>query len=132
MLVILAFAFRSQILTGIADYLIVSDKLEPADVIVLLNSEVNTRPFRTSELYQQGLAPVIVIARSESTPTVDLGLVPNDTDVSVAVMEKLAFPANEVVPVISPVDALRERPLGSEPALTAYVYGATPLLAVAN
>ena len=97
LLVILAFAFRSQILTGIADYLIVSDKLEPADVIVLLNSEVNTRPFRTSELYQQGLAPVIVIARSESKPTVDLGLVPNDTDVSVAVMEKLGVPADKIV-----------------------------------
>ena len=54
LLVILAFAFRSQILTGIADYLIVSDKLQPADVIVLLNSEFNTRPFRASELYQAG------------------------------------------------------------------------------
>ena len=96
LLVILAFAFRSQILTGIADYLIVSDKLKPADVIVLLNSEVNTRPFLASELYQQGLAPVIVIARSESTPTVDLGLVPNDTDISVAVMEKLGVPADKV------------------------------------
>jgi uncharacterized SAM-binding protein YcdF (DUF218 family) len=97
LLVILAFAFRSQILTSIADYLIVSDKLQPADVIVLLNSEVNTRPFRASALYQQGLAPVIVIARSESTPTVDLGLVPNDTDISVAVMEKLGVPAEKIV-----------------------------------
>ena len=97
LLVILAFAFRSQILTGIADCLIVSDKLEPADVIVLLNSEVNTRPFLASVLYQQWLAPVIVIARSESTPTVDLGLVPNDTDISVAVMEKLGVPADKIV-----------------------------------
>ena len=97
LLVILAFAFRSQILTGIADYLIVSDKLQPADVIVLLNSEINTRPFRASALYQQGLAPVIVIARSESTPTVDLGLASNDTDISVAVMEKLGVPADKIV-----------------------------------
>jgi uncharacterized SAM-binding protein YcdF (DUF218 family) len=96
-LAILAFAFRSQILTGIADYLIVSDKLQPADVIVLLNSEVNTRPFCASELYKQGLAPVIVIARSESTPTVDLGLVPNDTDISVAVMEKQGVPADKII-----------------------------------
>jgi uncharacterized SAM-binding protein YcdF (DUF218 family) len=96
-LAILAFAFRSQILTGIADYLIVSDKLQPADVIVLLNSDVNTRPFRASELYKQGLAPVIVIARSESTPTVDLGLVPNDTDISVAVMEKQGVPADKII-----------------------------------
>jgi uncharacterized SAM-binding protein YcdF (DUF218 family) len=96
-LVVLAFAFRSQILTGVADYLIVSDKLQPADVIVLLNSDVNTRPFRVSELYKQGLAPLILIARSESTPTVDLGLVPNDTDISVAVMEKLGVPADKII-----------------------------------
>ncbi|MGD0753409.1 MAG: hypothetical protein ABSA23_18670, partial [Anaerolineales bacterium] len=97
LLVILAFVFRSQILTGIADYLIVNDRLEPADVIVLLNSEVNTRPFRTSELYKKGLAPLILIARSESTPTVDLGLVPNDTDISVGVMEKLGVPADKII-----------------------------------
>lgn len=96
-LIILAFAFRSRILTGLADYLIVSDRLQPADVIVLLNSEVNTRPFRASALYQQGLAPVIVIARSESTPTVDLGLVPNDTDISVGVMEKQGVPADRII-----------------------------------
>ena len=97
LLVVLAFAFRSQILTGIAGYLIVNDTLQPSDVIVLLNSEVNTRPFRASQLYQHGLAPVIVIARSESTPTVDLGLVPNDTDISVAVMEKLGVPADKII-----------------------------------
>jgi uncharacterized SAM-binding protein YcdF (DUF218 family) len=97
LLVILAFALRYQILTGIADYLVVNDRLQPADMIVLLNSEVNTRPFRTSELFHQGLAPVIVIARSESTPTVDLGLVPNDTDISVAVMEKQGVPAGKII-----------------------------------
>jgi uncharacterized SAM-binding protein YcdF (DUF218 family) len=97
LLVILAFAFRSQILTGLADYLIVSDRLQPADVIVLLNSDVNTRPFQVARLYQQGLAPLVLIARSESTPTVDLGLVPNDTDISVAVMEKLGVPADKII-----------------------------------
>ena len=97
LLVILAFAFRSQILTGIAGYLVVNDPLQPSDVIVLLNSDFNTRPFRASELYKQGLAPVIVIARSESTPAVDLGLLPNDTDISVAVMEKLGVPADKII-----------------------------------
>ena len=97
LLVVLAYAFRVPILTGVADVLIVSDNLQPADVIVLLNSEVNTRPFRTSQLFKQGLAPVILIARSESTPTVDLGLLPNDTDISVAVMEKLGVPADKII-----------------------------------
>jgi uncharacterized SAM-binding protein YcdF (DUF218 family) len=40
---------------------------------------------------------VILIARSESTPTVDLGLLPNDTDISVAVMEKLGVPADKII-----------------------------------
>jgi uncharacterized SAM-binding protein YcdF (DUF218 family) len=66
-------------------------------VIVLLNSEINTRPFRASELFKQGLAPLILIARSESTPTVDLGLVPNDTDNSVAVWEKQGVPADKII-----------------------------------
>jgi len=96
LLVVLANIFRAPILTGIADVLIVDDTLQPADIIFLLNSDVNTRPFRASELYKQGLAPVIVIARSENTPTVDLGLVPNDTDISVGVMEKLGVPAGKI------------------------------------
>jgi uncharacterized SAM-binding protein YcdF (DUF218 family) len=97
LLVILVFAFRSQILTGFADYLIINDKLQPADVIFLLNSEVNTRPFRAAELFKQGQAPVIVITRSENTPVVDLGLMPNDTDISVGVMEKLGVPADKIL-----------------------------------
>jgi uncharacterized SAM-binding protein YcdF (DUF218 family) len=97
LLVVFAYAFRAPILTGVADYLVVNDKLEPADIIFLLNSEVNTRPFYASDLYRQGLAPVIVIARSEDTPTVDLGLVPNDTDIDVGVMEKLGVPADKII-----------------------------------
>ena len=93
----MAFLFRSQILTGIADYLIVNDKLQPANAIFLLNSDVNIRPFRAAELYKQGLAPVIVITRAEDTPVVALGLVPNDTDISVGVMEKLDVPAEKII-----------------------------------
>jgi uncharacterized SAM-binding protein YcdF (DUF218 family) len=96
-LVILAVAFHSQILTSIANYLVISDKLQPADLIFLLNSDVNTRPFRASELYQQRLAPLIIIARSEDTPIVNLGLVPNDTDISVGVMEKLGVPSERII-----------------------------------
>ena len=38
--------------------------------------------------------------------------------VSVAVIVKLNEPAAEVVPVIAPVDAFNERPLGNAPAVT--------------
>jgi uncharacterized SAM-binding protein YcdF (DUF218 family) len=89
--------FRSAILTGIADYLVIDDVPQPADVIFLLNSDYNTRPYRAAELYQQGLAPVVLIARSEDTPAVKMGLIPNDTDISVGVMEKLGVPPGKII-----------------------------------
>jgi uncharacterized SAM-binding protein YcdF (DUF218 family) len=97
LIVILAFALLAPILKDVANYLVVNDRLQPADVIFLLNSEVNTRPFRAAELYRQGLAPAIVIARSESPAIVKLGLVPNDTDISVAVMEKQGVPPAKII-----------------------------------
>lgn len=97
LLVVLAYAFRSQILTGIADLLVVNDPLQPADIIFVLNGDYNTRPFRASELYEQGLAPVIVIARSEMLPAEELGLAPNDTDVSIGVMKALGVPPEKIV-----------------------------------
>jgi uncharacterized SAM-binding protein YcdF (DUF218 family) len=96
LLAVLAFAFRSQILTSIADYLIINDRLQPAEAIFLLNSDFDTRPFHAAELFKQGLAPVVVIARAKNTPVVNLGLVPNDTDISVGVMEKLGVPPERI------------------------------------
>jgi uncharacterized SAM-binding protein YcdF (DUF218 family) len=97
LLVILAFAFRAPILTRIADFLIINDELQPADAIFLLSSDVNTRPFRVAELYKQGFAPIIVICRAEDTPVVELGLVANDTDIAVGVMEKLGVPPEKII-----------------------------------
>jgi uncharacterized SAM-binding protein YcdF (DUF218 family) len=97
LLVVLAYTFRAPILTRVADVLIVNDNVQPADIIFLLNSDYNTRPFRASELYKQGLAPVVVIARSENTPAVGMGLLPNDTDISVGVMERLGVPSDRIV-----------------------------------
>jgi uncharacterized SAM-binding protein YcdF (DUF218 family) len=96
-LVAVAYLFRSRILTGIADYLIVNDDPRSADIIFLLNSDFDTRPFRAAELYKQGVAPLVVMARSENAPSVELGLRANDTDISVGVMEKMGVPADKIV-----------------------------------
>jgi uncharacterized SAM-binding protein YcdF (DUF218 family) len=93
----LAFAMRARILTGVADFLIVEDRLEPAELIFLLNGDVNTRPFRAAELYQQGLAPMIAIARAENSPVVDMGLVPNETDIAIGVMQRLGVPSSKIL-----------------------------------
>jgi uncharacterized SAM-binding protein YcdF (DUF218 family) len=105
LLAVLVYALRAQILTGIADLLVVNDPLQPADIIFVLNGDYNTRPFWASELYEQGLAHIIIIARSEMLPAEKLGLVPNDTDVSIGVMKKLGVPPEKIVvlPVVGGV-----------------------------
>ena len=102
LLLILAYAFRTRILTGIGSYLVVEDELHPAEIIFMLNGDPDSRPFRAAELYQQGLAARIVIPRSENQPTVDLGLVRNETDISVDVMEALGVPPEDILVISIP------------------------------
>jgi uncharacterized SAM-binding protein YcdF (DUF218 family) len=97
LLVLLVWLFRAPILTGVAEVLIVNDEPHPADIIFLLNGDFNTRPFKAAELYKQGLAPLVVIARSEDLPAVKAGLLPNDTDVSVGVLKKAGVPSDKIV-----------------------------------
>ncbi len=95
--VILVFVFRASILTTLADGLIVNEVPRPADLIFLLNGDFDTRPFRASELYKQGLAPLVVIARTRDTPAVKMGLVPNETDISVSILERMGVPPDKIV-----------------------------------
>jgi uncharacterized SAM-binding protein YcdF (DUF218 family) len=97
LLALLAVAFRIPILTGLGSYLVVEGELEPADILFVLNGGPDTRPFRAAELYRQGLAPRIVIPRCENRPVVELGLVRNETEISVDVMKALGVPAGDIV-----------------------------------
>lgn len=102
------------ILTGIANGLVtVNSPLQKADLIFVLNGDYNTRPFYASELYHQGLAPLILIAQAESSPAEQLGLEENPTSIAVNVMLKQGVPPeaiqvlNEGQPVTSTFDEAR-------------------------
>jgi uncharacterized SAM-binding protein YcdF (DUF218 family) len=97
LLAVLVWTFRIPILTGIGNYLVVNDQLQLADIIFVLNGDFNTRPFFASDLYKQGLAPLVGIARAEDLPATKLGLVPNDTDVSIGVIKTLGVPADKII-----------------------------------
>lgn len=107
---LLVYVYRFQLLSGLARLLIVSDSLQPADIIFVLNGDVNTRPFFAAQLFKQALAPRIVIPRVEDTPAVSIGLYPNGTDVSVKVMQKLEVPAEAitVIPIEGGVTSTRD------------------------
>ena len=51
---------------------------------------------------------------------------PVEPRLSVAVIVKLNVPAADGVPVIAPLDAFSDSPVGNAPAVTANVYGAVP------
>lgn len=110
----LAYSLRVPLLSGLANYLINTDTpLEKADMIFVLNGDYETRPFYTSELYQQGLAPLVAIAQTESSPAERLGLVDNPTDIAVEVMKLRGVPADKLLvlntsgPVTSTFDEAR-------------------------
>lgn len=90
------YIFRSQVLTTLARVLIVNDALQPAEIIYILNGEVNTRPFHAAKLYKQGLAPQIVIPREEEGPASEIKLYPNGTDVSVEILVKLGVSRDKI------------------------------------
>src|SRR5690242_1574053 len=77
---LLLYVFRFQVLAGIGGFLVIHDNLEPADVIYLLNGDPAVRPYHAAALFDQGLAPKIVIARAEDSPGVQFGAYPNVTD----------------------------------------------------
>lgn len=97
LLAVLLFALRVPMLTSLGQYLVISDELTPADIIFVLNGDYTTRPFTAADLYKQELASIVVIARSEDLPPVQLGILPNDTDVSVTIMERLGVQTGNIV-----------------------------------
>ena len=58
------YAFRNSALAAVGNFLVVRDKLEPADIIFLLNGEPTVRPAHAAELLYQGMARQVVIARA--------------------------------------------------------------------
>lgn len=94
---VVVYALRHQLLTSLGEALIVDEQVQPADIIFLLNGDADSRPFYAAELFNQGLAPQIVIAKAESSPVVELGLLPNETLVSIDVMEEFGVPAEDIV-----------------------------------
>ncbi len=109
LMAVLAILFHVQLLTGLARFLIVEEPLHPADIIFVLNGDVDSRPFLAGELFRQGLAPRIVMAQAEDTPPVEMGLFPNTTDVAVQVMQELGVPEDCITVVLPGPEATSTR-----------------------
>jgi len=94
---LLAYTLRFSILREIGAFLVVSDRLEPADLIYVLNGDVSARPRHAATLFQRGLAPNIAMARAEDSLAVRAGAYPNVTDTSIAVLKSQGVPGERIV-----------------------------------
>ncbi len=83
-------------------FLVDADPVDHADVLFLLNGDLDTRPAAAAELWKKGVAPDIAIARSESSRAVEMGLVPNVTDLAVSMLEKLGVPRDHIIEIPFP------------------------------
>lgn len=74
-------AFHVPLLKGMADWLDVGKRPEPADYVMVLGGEENTRPFVAAALIKAGLAREVLCARVATDPADDLGAMPSSHQV---------------------------------------------------
>jgi uncharacterized SAM-binding protein YcdF (DUF218 family) len=88
----IAWHFRVPLLTSLARAWEVNEPPQSSDAIVVLGGGLNTRPFEAVRLFNQHLAPRILIAETQPSPVSELGVAPRETDYSRAVLMKLGVP----------------------------------------
>jgi len=93
----LLYLFHEPILVQTAEFLTVNNPPEQADIIYVLSGGLNNRPFYAARLYQQGLAPRIVISVEEESPPIKMGLLPTTTEVTLAILDELDIPQADII-----------------------------------
>jgi uncharacterized SAM-binding protein YcdF (DUF218 family) len=95
-------------------FLVIADPLEPSDAIVVMAGEVPFRQIEAARLFQQGLAPRVVLTR-ERLPAwrrrlKELGLgSPGRRELAAAVLERLSVPTSAITFVNEPaINTLEE------------------------
>ena len=90
------YLFRRPILGRIGKFL-VSDNgdLSASDLVILLNGNISTRPFRVVELFKEKQLPV-VFARLADTQEVRMGVIPNISEATRNLMIKSGVPEEHI------------------------------------
>ena len=96
LLIVFFYVFRTNVAAAVGNFLVVRDRLEPADLIFLLNGDPSVRPQLAATLWREGMAPQIVIAREQDSPGVQAGAYPNPTDTNIFMLQKLGVPEEKI------------------------------------
>jgi uncharacterized SAM-binding protein YcdF (DUF218 family) len=97
-----AYTFRARLLSAIGNFLVIHDRIEPVDIIFLLNGDPTLRPYQAVALFRNRIASKVVIARAEDSAGVKLGAYPNVTDSNITMLEQLGVPESRIVELRPP------------------------------
>lgn len=93
---VLLFLLRGPLLRSAGHFLIVEDEPVRASVLFLHNGDADSRALHAAELHKQGLAEQILLPRAEVSPSVERGIAPHDTEVSLELLAQAGVPREAV------------------------------------
>jgi uncharacterized SAM-binding protein YcdF (DUF218 family) len=93
----LLYLAREPLLIAAARTLTIDDAEAPADYLVVLGGNAETRPFAAAALYRKGFAPTVLIPRHKPARISDLGLAPPADDLYRKILELEGVPAHAIV-----------------------------------
>lgn len=95
-IVALCWLLRAPILTGVARFLTVHDRLERADAIFVFGGDPDVRPFAAAALYRRGWAPRVLVPGMETGKLSAMGLTPTQTQLFTGVLRREGVPDSAV------------------------------------
>jgi uncharacterized SAM-binding protein YcdF (DUF218 family) len=93
---VLCWLLRAPILTGVARFLTVHDRLEKADAIFVFGGDPDVRPFAAAALYRRGWAPRVLVPGMETGRLAAMGMVPTQTELFTGVLHREGVPDSAV------------------------------------
>jgi uncharacterized SAM-binding protein YcdF (DUF218 family) len=91
------YAGRSWLLPAAARWLDVGEMPRAADYVMVLGGGENSRPFVAAAIVRAGLAPKVLLPRSEPTSAVLDGLIPPYHEINRQVLLKRGIPENDIL-----------------------------------
>ena len=79
-LCIALYVFRTPWLSGLAELWVVDDPIEHADALVILGGRPDLRAPEAARLHHQGVAPKILYMNVKFGPSVELGIIPSESE----------------------------------------------------
>jgi uncharacterized SAM-binding protein YcdF (DUF218 family) len=96
LLLVAAYLARYPLLTGVANFLDVSEEARPVDYVMILGGHAQTRPFKAAALYKAGMAHHVLIAKQQLGPDALAGLMEPEEEIDRRILIALGVPKQAI------------------------------------